>query len=325
MYKQIKCLWEAIYNLKRKVKVLENGAGTNVLFGEGSPSIVPENSNSVYFDTKTYDLYKWNTEDEIWKLQINGAESFGTTQTDPVNINTPPAEGEPSVYLNTINGTIWYWNGTIWKSFASVEGIDDLPTLTQGNFLVGGVSGNEQRTISPNDVGGLTAVTGSRVPAFDGPTKTWNPSVLISTTEDVNAIALRTSEGKLAIVGGTNNNHAVTLQQLNNATSGIDLVNASGYNGTKDQDLQHQSGVFAWKDSQDVRYLNVTLNGTGNNPVVYTHGLSNTPSFFLVQALNAASKGIDFVIANSTEIQIHYTTPPVIGTDNLEYNIMLKV
>lgn len=138
MYKQIKCLWEAIYNLKRRVKVLENGdvggSGTSVLFGGGEPITPPENENSIYFDINNWNLYEWDQVNGTWGLRIDGTSIFGTTLSDPVDLNTPPAFGESPVYLNVDNGTIWYWDGTIWKSFASGVGINEV--LAIGNIAI---------------------------------------------------------------------------------------------------------------------------------------------------------------------------------------------
>lgn len=81
----------------------------------------------------------------------------------------------------------------------------------------------------------------------------------------------------------------------------------------------------AWVDTRESTG-NETQSGNGSTTTFnIAHGLGTTPAYFNAVAKNAATAGIAYITADSTNIAVNYTTAPASGTDNLDWTWIAKV
>lgn len=74
-------------------------------------------------------------------------------------------------------------------------------------------------------------------------------------------------------------------------------------------------------------FANYTASGTGAATTIsIPHGLKNISGIspVLVQPLNAASAGIQYSTIDATNVNVMYTIAPALGTNNLNYSILIK-
>lgn len=106
--------------------------------------------------------------------------------------------------------------------------------------------------ITPNGLGmnpNSINVNG-RIPVYNGSTNTFANSVGVGQSTAIGgSLVQRTTTGQIVIENALNSNEAVSLSQLNSATSGIDLTSVTGYDVAKQQTLTHNQGVFEWIDT----------------------------------------------------------------------------
>lgn len=105
-----------VSKIERAVCCLQEGGtgGTDVLFGQGVPEDAPENPNSIYFDTDTYDLYTY--ENGEWERELWGGYVIATVTEDPVD---PPGPSSAVILLNVVDGILWYWDGEDWVDYGA--------------------------------------------------------------------------------------------------------------------------------------------------------------------------------------------------------------
>lgn len=88
----------------------------------------------------------------------------------------------------------------------------NMPVLDEGDFLVGGASGNEQRTILPTDIG-LTKNNTVAVRNSSGNLQGW----AMSSSAESSTIPVRTPSGQGKFTPATSPDEAVVLSQLNSS------------------------------------------------------------------------------------------------------------
>ncbi|UEG49286.1 hypothetical protein LK994_11650 [Ferruginibacter lapsinanis] len=68
-----------------------------------------------------------------------------------------------------------------------------------------------------------------------------------------------------------------------------------------------------------------TISGDGIS-LLYSipHGLSSKPSYYTVIPTSADAANISYVTADDTFLYVHYIIPPILGTDNLSWNWLIK-
>lgn len=79
--------------------------------------------------------------------------------------------------------------------------------------------------------------------------------------------------------------------------------------------------------NEDIPFENYIASGTGaSTTITIPHGLTGitSTSKVIVQPLNAASAGVTFATIGSVNIVINYTIAPVLGTNNLNYSVLIK-
>lgn len=88
------------------------------------------------------------------------------------------------------------------------------PELSEGNFLVGGSDGNEQRKVLPSDLTTSLGTGGDRIIIFNGTTNTFSASNILTTALGGNTAAKRTAAGTLQAVDSVSGSDLVTLNQF---------------------------------------------------------------------------------------------------------------
>lgn len=103
-----------------------------------------------------------------------------------------------------------------------------VPELEQGNFLVGGVSGNEQRKISPMDLGATAGLTGVRVISIQSDAFTY--AYALASAPVGSTLVYRTSTGQGKFAASINADEAIVQSQFSGVIN--DTLTASETSAT---------------------------------------------------------------------------------------------
>lgn len=131
-----------------------------------------------------------------------------------------------------------------------------VPTLGQGQIIIGGASANENRVIQPKDI---SVTAANRVPASASDSAWISDGIAAQSAPGANTIVSRDANSKFTVPTATNANEPVTLSQMNTAIeTGVsdeldaltsDLASIPGYNaGVKQYLIHNEFQVLSWED-----------------------------------------------------------------------------
>lgn len=99
-------------------------------FDEIANRIASEHEATV---TGTEPIIVTNPSNLLWNVAIdNAAFAADTGETDPVD---PPTDGTLPLYINTLTGSVWLWNGVAWQNLNPIESFAGYALLDSPIFI----------------------------------------------------------------------------------------------------------------------------------------------------------------------------------------------
>lgn len=157
----------------------------------------------------------------------DSAFKVSASSNEPTTVSWDNIENKPETFAPTIGTTEDTAKAGNWTP--SAEDMPNLPLskiadLTQGNFLIGGASGNEQRKILPADIG-LTANNTVAVRNSSGNFQ----ELATSSSAENSTIPVRTPTGQGKFTPSVNDDEAVVQSQFQSGLeSKVDKVTGEG-------------------------------------------------------------------------------------------------
>lgn len=182
---------------EKLIRTVPKGSFTTQIDWKRESVVISMNGTTTYYDFPLGTTIDGNDPGTLEDL-ADALSAFSRGGTEPGGDGVQSVTGDLVDNTNPLNPKI------------------NMPVLDDGEFLVGGASGNEQRKILPTDIG-LTADNTVAVRNSNGDLQGW----AMSSSADNSTIPVRTPTGQGKFSPGTANEDAVVVSQLNESLQDV--------------------------------------------------------------------------------------------------------
>jgi len=269
-------------------------------------------NNTVFVETDTGNIYRWNLGTTTWILLIGAAKTETyTNKTIAAASNTITGIVDANIGSHTstkititakaqLNGAIPYTDQTnTWGAFDQIYPSSRLLVQNPAGTFNYTVAGS---AITANRILTLPLLTATDTVAVLDLAQTFTTKTMVLSSNTINDTSA--AIGDLIKHNGTKYVRFAkgsSLQVLRVASGGGDLEWASISSYTEGKGTATKSG--------DATATTFTI----------PHGLGSTPGFYTVQATSADGDSDYYLTIDATNITVNYSFPPPSGTSNLTY------